>query len=492
MKFIKESIEFPSSKTSVRECIHPLEEEERRASRKWGHTWYEDSNYDIVKVKTKDGTVLRRGEPLEAENGDKLVINGFDPDTNTVYVVAADDYDPGFDGGADYAVEDIVKIFKYWDEQPVEDTNVRGPELTTSKELKEAKTRTVKKWGHTWYVNDDNNIERQRVEKVETKNGVTIKLEDVLTDKQGNKYHVNSFQIDDNTASVFNEKTGEDGIRLNIEEVEEMVKNPGYVEEHPAQEYITTFSKDTLNDLPGFPEDMHWYANRYALDFKTSDHSSYYTVTGAKEDVDRFIRDFDIDVFDESLNEEMKHGIYRVTYVEDAGANIFSAVMVRAESELEANAIFSQKLPGKEIIGTRELDDREVENNKKRGMSLLEDLEVGELEHEEAEEGDNPAPPVAGEESAAASLINSLIRDEWTAIEQYNSAMVNLKELEVDEKIIEVLNHIMFDENTHVGNLQEVLKLLAPATDKIEKGNEQAEQILNEEPKAEESEEAEE
>ena len=477
MKFIKESIEFPSSKNKVKECVHPLREE-KRISRKWGHTWYFDDNYDIVKVKAKDGTVLRRGEPFEAENGDKLVINGFDPDTNTVYVVEADDYDPSFDGGADYAVEDIVKIFKYWDEHPVENTSAKGPELTTSRELKEAKTRTVKKWGHTWYVNDDNNIERQKVEKVETKNGIIIKLEDVLIDEQGNKYHVNSFQIDDDTVSLFNEKTGREG-RLDIEEAEEIIENPGQAEEHPAQEYITTFSKDTLNDLPGFPEDMHWYTNRYALDFKTSDSSSYYTVTGAKEDVDRFIRDFDIDIFNESLNEEMKRSVYRVTYVVDADANIFSAVMVRAESELEANAVFSQKLPGKEIIGTRELDDREVENNKKRGMSLLEDLEVGELEHEEAEEGNNPEPPVAGEESAAASLINSLIRDEWLAIEQYNSAMVNLKEYGVDEKIIEVLNHIMFDENTHVGNLQEVLALLAPATNKIEKGNEQAEQILN-------------
>lgn len=472
MKFIKEAIERPIFTESVKECIHPLNEKGGKISRKWGHTWYFDDNYDVVKVRAKDGTVLRRGEPFEAENGDKLVINGFDPDTSTVYVVEADNYDPSFDGGAGYAVEDIVKIFKYWDEH------------TNGKNLKEARAKTVKKWGHTWYVNDNNNIERQKVEKVETKNGVTIKLEDVLTDKQGNKYHVNSFQIDNNTASVFNEKTGEDGIRLNIEEVEEMVKNPGYAEEHPAQEYITTFSKNTLNDLPGFPEDMHWYTNRYALDFKTSDHSSYYTVTGTKEDVDRFIRDFDLEEITEFLNEEMERNVYRVTYVVDKDANIFSAVMINARGEGDAQSIFLKKFPDTEILGIRELDDIEVETNKKKGMSLIEDLEP-----EEA--GDSPEPPVAGEESAGASIINSLIRDEWVAIDQYNSAMVNLKEFGVDEKIIEVLNHIMFDENTHVGNLQEVLALLAPATDKIEKGTEQAEEILDTENKAEETEAAE-
>ncbi len=384
MKFIKESIEFPSSKNKVKECVHPLREE-KRISRKWGHTWYFDDNYDIVKVKAKDGTVLRRGEPFEAENGGKLVINGFDPDTNTVYVVEADDYDPNFDGGADYAVEDIVKIFKYWDEQPVENTSAKGPELTSSKGLKES-------------------------------NLVTIKFKD-----------------------------------------------------------------EELKDLPGFPTDAYWYTNRYAITFDYKETSNTWLVKGEKEDIDRFIKSFGLKATDESLNEETEHAIYRVTYVVDKDANIFSAVMINARGEADAQSVFLKKFPDTEILGIRKLDDREVETNKKKGMSLIEDLEVGELEHEEAEEGNNPEPPVAGEESAAASLINSLIRDEWLAIEQYNSAMVNLKEYGVDEKIIEVLNHIMFDENTHVGNLQEVLALLAPATNKIEKGNEQAEQILNNE-----------
>ncbi len=461
MKFIKESIELKGIEEAIEECIHPVQEEKNKISRRWGHTWYFDRLGNVEKVKAKDGTVLHRGEKFQSGK-DFYVINGFDPDTDTVFVVEPDNYDPhDWDAGIDYAVEDVAEIFKGWDKQS----------------LDESKIKTVEKWGHTWYINEDSKIEGQKVEKVETKNGVTIKLEDVLTDEQGNKYHVNSLQIDDDTVSLFNEKTGGEG-RLDIEEAEEMVKNPGQVEERPAQEYIATFSKNTLDDLPGFPEDMHWYANRYALDFKTSDHSSYYTVTGTKEDVDRFVRDFDIKVFDESLNEEMERNIYRVTYVVDKDANIFSAVMINARGEADAQSIFLKKFPDIEILGIRKLDDREVETNKKKGMSLIEDLNVDALEAEEEATENNPEPPVAGEESAAASIINSLIRDEWLAIEQYNTAMVNLKEYGIDEKIIEVLNHIMMDENTHVGNLQEVLALLAPATDKIEKGNEQAEQIL--------------
>ncbi len=473
MKFIKEAIEFPSSKNKVKECVHPLREE-KRISRKWGHTWYFDDNYDIVKVKAKDGTVLRRGEPFEAENGDKLVINGFDPDTNTVYVVEADDYDPNFDGGADYAVEDIVKIFKYWDKQ------VSNP--TSGEDLKEAKINTIRRWGHTWYFDEAGDIE-----KVKTKDGTILEKEETFADDRGNVYHIDGFDPETNTVFVFTEDSGSDSDYA-VEDILSVIKEANPMpSKDPAQGYVIDFPKDVLNDLPGFPEDMHWYANRYALDFKTSDSSSYYTVTGTKEDVDRFIRDFDLGNFVESLNqnkgsklnEETEHAIYRVTYVVDKDANIFSAVMINARGEADAQSVFLKKFPGVEILGIVKLDDIEVETNKKKGMSLIEDLEVGELEHEEAEEGNNPEPPVAGEESAAASLINSLIRDEWLAIEQYNSAMVNLKEYGVDEKIIEVLNHIMFDENTHVGNLQEVLALLAPATNKIEKGNEQAEQILN-------------
>ena len=373
MKFIKESIELKGIEESVEECIHSIQEEKNKISKRWGHTWYFDRLGNVEKVKAKDGTVLHRGERFQSDK-DFYVINGFDPDTDTVFVVEPDDYDShDVEGGIDYAVEDIAEIFKA--------------------------------------LNQDLN-----------------------------------------------------------EDCEE--------------EYVTvTLPKDALNDLPDFPQQLYWYTNRYALDFKTSDHSSYYTVTGEKEDIDRFIDDFDLNYAlkeqKEPIKEDAEKSIFKITVREKDSPDIFSSFMVKANSEEEANQLYQDKYADYgELAGIRGVDDYEVGEFKRRGMKLYEDLEVDELEAEEEKTEDNPEPPVAGEESAAASIINSLIRDEWLAIEQYNSAMVNLKELKVDDKIIEVLNHVMFDENTHVGNLQEVLALLAPATDKIEKGNEQAEKIL--------------
>lgn len=236
-----------------------------------------------------------------------------------------------------------------------------------------------------------------------------------------------------------------------------------------AEDYSTKIKTKDLEDLPGFPEDIHWYTNRYGIQFKEKESGAYYIVTGDKEDIDRFIKDFEIGIKLTEANENKR--TYRVTYSLKNTDNVFNAIMVKANSEQEAKDICLNKIKEvNEILGVQELNDLDIENNKKKGMSLLEDFEEGE---------DIPEPPVVGDDFAASSVINDLIKDEWTAIDQYNTAMANFKEWGIDGKVIEVLNHIMLDENTHVGNLQEILALFAPATDKIEKGNEQAEDILN-------------
>ena len=395
MKFIKESIELKGIEESIDECIHPLKENERKISRRWGHTWYFDDNGYVVKVRAKDGTVLHRGERFQSDK-DFYVINGFDPDTDTVFIVEPDDYDPhDVEGGADYAVEDVVEIFKGWDKQSLDEI--------------------------------DKNLHQEKLEEArldEYMPSLPIAPVDISPDE---RYSIAGYQ---GKVAILDNKLNK---------------------------YITK---------PGYE----------GKDIKYEDGKDAFLLFDNDKDAWNYIRNT---LHQERLREHVgDSNIYRITYVVDKDVNIFSAVMVNAMAEGEAQSIFLKKFPDTEILGIRELDDREVETNKKKGMSLIEDLDVGELESEEEATKDNPEPPVAGEESAAASLINSLIRDEWLAIEQYNSAMVNLKELKVDEKIIEVLNHIMFDENTHVGNLQEVLALLAPATDKIEKGNEQAEKIL--------------
>lgn len=355
--------------------------------------------------------------------------------------------------------------------------------------------------------------EKNSVAEFETEDGHIIKLDDTFVGADGDILHINNILPEENRVFVFSEKHPDNHIEYTIEDVVKMIENQGKTsEKESSQSYIAEFSKKALEDLPGFPEDATWYASRYYLEFKLADDK--YFVTGAKENIDGFVKDFMLEDFIESMNENLKlqeeldYSIYRVTYVVDKADNIFSAVMINARGELEAKMIFAKKFPDTEILGVKKLDDIEVETNKKKGMSLIEDLDVNdelekqtdaEKDSEEIAEtssdtadnksvdelvddaekaGENPEPPVVGEKSTCASLINELIREEFEAIEQYNTAMINMKELNADPHIIDVLNHIMYDENAHVGNLQQVLKLLAPATDKIEKGTEQADSIM--------------
>ena len=86
--------------------------------------------------------------------------------------------------------------------------------------------------------------------------------------------------------------------------------------------------------------------------------------------------------------------------------------------------------------------------------------------------------PTEGSDTGVASEIIALINDEWEAIEGYNNAIASLRSVieqnPVYEKAINVLSEIVAEENVHVGQLQEVLKLISPNAHEIEKGEKEA------------------
>lgn len=100
---------------------------------------------------------------------------------------------------------------------------------------------------------------------------------------------------------------------------------------------------------------------------------------------------------------------------------------------------------------------------------LVEDTEPGE-----------PVPPTpkVGTQSGAALIINELIKSEYDAIDQYNSAIVSLKN-EGREDLVDILTAIANDENTHVGNLIVASKLVNPQTHSIVDGADEAKDILD-------------
>lgn len=101
------------------------------------------------------------------------------------------------------------------------------------------------------------------------------------------------------------------------------------------------------------------------------------------------------------------------------------------------------------------------------------------LEEELEREDSTPNPPTL-EHMGVATLINSLIQDEWQAIQGYNDAVATLASEGISEDIIAVFKDIVDEENIHVGQLQKALETVSPNAESISKGEKEGEEQLQE------------
>lgn len=96
-------------------------------------------------------------------------------------------------------------------------------------------------------------------------------------------------------------------------------------------------------------------------------------------------------------------------------------------------------------------------------------------------------PPKGPEESYVAEQLGILIKDEYDAIEGYNKFLQELEANNLgDESDRKVVCDILAEENVHVGQLQELLKRVAPTAENIDVGAEEAQEQLGEEDKRDE------
>lgn len=97
-----------------------------------------------------------------------------------------------------------------------------------------------------------------------------------------------------------------------------------------------------------------------------------------------------------------------------------------------------------------------------------------------AEEESTPNPPEVGQDMGIAGILSALIKSEWDAIDDYNSAIATLSEMEDTEDIIDVFKDIVAEEHVHVGQLQKSLETISPNAAEIKKGEKEAEGQLEE------------
>ena len=89
-----------------------------------------------------------------------------------------------------------------------------------------------------------------------------------------------------------------------------------------------------------------------------------------------------------------------------------------------------------------------------------------------------PEPPKEGTDTGIASMLNSLIIDEFEAIDGYNSAIATAEQEGMTD-IVNVLKDIVNEENLHVGQLQTCLAKVSPNAQSIDDGQVEAQQQLD-------------
>ena len=96
----------------------------------------------------------------------------------------------------------------------------------------------------------------------------------------------------------------------------------------------------------------------------------------------------------------------------------------------------------------------EVNNKMILDESLFENEEDMSFSTEETEE-----KTIEPEDNGISMIINNLIKDEYEAIDAYNSAITTFKSIGKSDEAISVLNDIVAEENIHVGQLQRLMEL---------------------------------
>ena len=161
---------------------------------------------------------------------------------------------------------------------------------------------------------------------------------------------------------------------------------------------------------------------------------------------------------------------YKVTYTLGSHEN-WSRVDTSSESEAEqiVTKYITNKWPDREfkIIETSEFDESELE----------------ETLNEALEDQITDAQPIeTGAAVGMAAIISDLIKDEYEAIDGYNSAIATA-EAEGFGDMVRVLTEIQAEENLHIGQLQTLMNMVDPNAHLVDDGQQEGiEQLANPNP----------
>ena len=182
------------------------------------------------------------------------------------------------------------------------------------------------------------------------------------------------------------------------------------------------------------------------------------------------INSIEVDVYKENIKEsfedehlgEVSKKEFTVTAVDKNGSTYLGRVKAKDNKEAENKFLTYKDNKDLQIAGSHETTPDEI----RKGVRLIEDMEIV------------PGTPTVGPELGIAGVINSLIIDEFEAIDGYNSAIATAEQEGMTD-IINVLKDIANEENLHVGQLQTCLAKVSPNAQSIDNGQVEAQEQLD-------------
>lgn len=216
-------------------------------------------------------------------------------------------------------------------------------------------------------------------------------------------------------------------------DVADMARLYNWVEDDEDEEEAPYSVRKVTNEVTELAEDgvISWEsiaraALRYMSEYDVTDMASMYS----------WIEDEDNDLY-ESFNE--KDFLHKLDQFQ-------TSITVKPEDEKTVKNILRNKNISFKIDDSKEGKLKFKLNYK----ALKEDFE-----------GEPLMGPQEGPEAGMATLINTAIQDEFSTIQLYNDIAVTAR-AEGFEDIANVIDAINTDENTHVGQLQDLLKTISP------------------------------
>lgn len=181
-----------------------------------------------------------------------------------------------------------------------------------------------------------------------------------------------------------------------------------------------------------------------------------------KESADSLLNSNKNESFEDEHLGEVSEKEFTVTAVDKNGSTYLGRVKAKDNKEAEDKFLAYKDNKDLQIAGSHETTPDEI----RKGVRLIEDMEMV------------PETPTVGPELGIAGVINSLIIDEFEAIDGYNSAIATAEQEGMTD-IINVLKDIANEENLHVGQLQTCLAKVSPNATSIDAGQTEAQQQLN-------------